>query len=297
MKRTLRLLWKITNWFLIGAWAVCSLVTGWFSLFVLLETNGSIFGWFTALFCGAIAAFMGKGSWWMFKELRAQKPEKEKRRAPTVEPDAPAVDAAYSSATWNGPPIPLEEQIESLQSAGLSLAPQRTISDLLKTWPRSDYENDPYGLLLTVYGWDLEGKPWGRKICPRGGSLDFECIEGKGSYALVFNDLLRIQGLQNLISDLQDDFDCNSSNCTISYKIKGDMRRIVALINNDWADPQAVVSFLNDIETTVDDGHHFWVADNGQAISLFFITDDDADGINALRHGILERYTSRQGID
>ena len=60
-------------------------------------------------------------------------------------------------------------------------------------------------------------------------------------------------------------------------------------LNRDWADVQAVSEILHDVERAVDDGRRFWHGDNGQAILVYFITDETAAALNRLKPGLLNR--------
>ena len=56
---------------------------------------------------------------------------------------------------------PLEEQIKTLASCGIILRDYVTIECLLAMFHREAYENDPYRLLLTVMGGELDEEPYG----------------------------------------------------------------------------------------------------------------------------------------
>lgn len=46
----------------------------------------------------------------------------------------------------------LEDQLAALSDLGLRMAPDRSIADLEISWPREDYESDPFRLLLSRLG-------------------------------------------------------------------------------------------------------------------------------------------------
>jgi len=56
---------------------------------------------------------------------------------------------------------PLEEQIKTLAACGIILRDDVTIEHLLAMFYRVAYENDPYVLLLTVMGDELDEEPYG----------------------------------------------------------------------------------------------------------------------------------------
>ena len=59
----------------------------------------------------------------------------------------------------------LEQQIETLAQLDLPLNDGVTVDDLLYSWERKEYENQPYDLVLFVLGSEVEREPWGRNIC------------------------------------------------------------------------------------------------------------------------------------
>lgn len=205
----------------------------------------------------------------------------------TVAPHAPV--SRYPQA-WAGAPVLLEAQIKALEAAGLLLLPGRTIEELLQSWPRSSYEEDPYGLLLVMYGCEVEDEPWGRFFCGRGWNFDAECLESAGDYARAFSQILRITGTPHLATEMTDDFDIDAASCEIRYSIGGRERVLTARVDDDWVDPDATASFVRDVEAAIGDGRRFWAADNGQASVLFFLTESEATQINALRGDCLSLF-------
>ncbi len=75
----------------------------------------------------------------------------------------------------------LEDQIETLASLGITLNEGITIDDLLYSFDRVEYENEPYDLILFMLGIKVEREPWGRSFCSHAWNLDMECIAGNGT--------------------------------------------------------------------------------------------------------------------
>lgn len=268
-------------------WAGATLAIGYLALSVALGPKGDASGWVMAAIFAGMAAI---AAWQAWKEWNRDDTPKILRQAPAPQQTrAPAADAPGS---WRGPNIRLETQIDALKRGGLTLAPGRTIEELLTSWPREDYESDPYNLILFMYGSDVEAEPWGRAFCERGWNFDMECLVQKGDYVSAFENILRITGQPQIATGLSDNFDIAAKTCEIRYSLNGQPKVLKARIDNDWADPQAVAAFLRDIETAISDGRHFWAADNGQASILFFLTDAEAAKVNELRDDILVRCTA-----
>jgi hypothetical protein len=263
-------------------WMGAALAVGFMALKIAFGPKGDASGWVLAAVFATAAAFCAWQGWRDWRAADAKRPPAPAAGGgPRIEPQPRQVGAD---------PAPLETQIANLAAAGLALAPGRTLEELLQSFPREDYEADPYNLLLFMYGSEVEAEPWGRVFCERGWTFDMECLSGAGDYARAFEPVLRTTGRPEVVTDLTDDFRIDAETAQIRYVLKGQPREITARVDNDWADPQAVTAFLRDIESAVGDDRRFWAADNGQASVLFFITDAEAAAINELRPDTLMRY-------
>ena len=261
--------------------AGAALFIGYQAVLIALMPPKDAAGWVMVLIFACIAAFCGYSAW---KDWT--KPDSQIVRSAPAHKSSSASVAANSSVSM----VPLEDQIVGLADGGLLMAPGRTIDELLLSWPREEYESDPYNLLLFMFGSEVEEAPWGRPFCERGWNFDMECLAEAGDYARAFTNIVRITGRPGLVTGLSDDFNPNAETATIRYMIDGSTRVLKAAVDNDWADPEAVGAFVRDIEAAVGDDRRFWAADNGQASVLFFVTDTEAAKVNALRPGVLERY-------
>ena len=268
-------------------WGLVALVIAYLAFQIAIGPKADASGWWLALAFCAVASLAAWKAWkeWVSPQASRQKPSVLQSR-----PAGTASPAALAPGAWRGARIPIEAQIEALKNAGLDLEPDRTVLELLESWPRDDYENDPYNLILFMYGSEVEAEPWGRKFCKRGWNFDMECLSEAGDYARAFEEIARITGQPGLVEDLSDSFDIEADTCTIAYSINGQRTKIEARINNDWADPRAIARFVEGLEAAIGDGRRFWAADNGQSAILFFLTDTEAAKINALRPEILERF-------
>ncbi len=218
---------------------------------------------------------------------RLQKP---RRPAPSKHP-TPGVPAPPERASRSRPT--LEEQVAALRDAGMPLNPYVTIDDLLHSWPREEYEDGSYHCLIFMYGSEIEREPWGRHISAYAWNFDTECIEGPGSYVRIVQELARIAGATTLITNVTDNIDMSAPTATLSYNVRGVPRTLTLRIDNDWADPEAAASVMQDIEKAVDDGRRFRGADNGQSTIWFFINDETADKVNAITGNLLAQRASR----
>ena len=269
------------------AWLVGAAVAGLCAVRILLGPTTDLAGWVWAL------AFAGVGAWFVWQAWREWTSSEALRRLTDVPPQQTPAQAAEFPGAWKGGAVPLETQIEKLSEAGLSMAPGRTIDELLISYPRAEFEEgDPYGLILFMYGVEVEAEPWGRVFCERGWNFDMECLEEAGDYVRAFEGILRTTGHPELATEMHDDFRPGAETCEIRYSIRGRKRVLTARIDHDWADPEAMGAFFRDIEGELADGRHFWAADNGQSSVLFFLTDAEAAKVNAQREDVLVRLHS-----
>lgn len=268
------------------AWGGAALVMGGWALAIGTGPKADSSGWLMVAGFAVAALYC---AWTAVREWRGSAQSPHPALANTT--PSPEAETDYPGA-WRGPNVPLKTQIEALAQAGLSLAPGRTIGELLTSWPRADYESDPYNLILVAYGSEVEEEPWGRFFCERVWDFDMECLVAAGDYARVFADIVRITGQPHLVTQLSDDFNIDAKTCEIRYTINGRANALTANVDNDWADYEAAAAFARALEIATGDVRHFWAADNGQASVLCFLTDEDAAKINALRPNILVRYVA-----
>lgn len=268
-------------------WGVAGCIIGYAAILIALGPKNDAAGWIMAT---VFAAASGYCFWSLWREWNAAPPSG--LMTPMAAPVGQQQVASPGDfpGAWHGPNVPLETQILALKEAGLAMASGRTIEDLLMSWPRDQYESDPYGLLLFMYGSEVETEPWGRYFFDRGWNFDMECIEEAGDYARAFTQIVRITGQPQLLTEMSDDFNFKAEACVIRYTINGQARTLSARIDNDWADPDAVAAFVRDLQATIGDGRRFWAADNGQASVLFFLTDSEAAQVNSLRPDALIPY-------
>lgn len=271
------------------AWGAAAILIAYSSLIVALGPKADASGWALALGFAVAAAYC---VWQGWREWKGPEEASASGLKSFDDVKPPATPMSDFPGAWRGDPIPLETQIEELKQAGLTLAPGRTMEELLSSWPREQYESDPYGLLLFMYGSEVEEEPWERFFCERGWNFDMECLTQSGAYVHAFERILAITGKPELVTAMSDTFRFDAEACEIRYTINGRERVLSAKVDNDWADYEAVAAFARDVETNIGDGRHFWGADNGQAVILFFLTDAEAAKVNALRPETLVRYAT-----
>jgi hypothetical protein len=171
----------------------------------------------------------------------------------------------------------LEMQIEKLAEIGLHLAEGITADDIVFSFPREEFEAKPFDLLLFSYGIEVEREPWGRPISTQVWNFDTECIVGTGSYVAIMEELRRITGQPERLTELNDFVHMDDRDAWLEYCIDGRRQRWDVDVIDDWADTLALSYVMDDIER---DGFRFYFRDNGQAMILFYL---DLPSVTALR--------------
>jgi hypothetical protein len=179
----------------------------------------------------------------------------------------------------------LEQQLAKLAMLGLKLNDGVTIEDLVYTFDRAQYEEQPFEVILFALGIEVERAPWGRSICSRVWNFDTECIACSGDYTRIVKRLCEVAGHLDRLTDISDFVDLDSGNAWLKYKVNGTERNWRVEVKDDWADPLTVSYVMADIEH---DGRRFFFKDNGQAMVLFYLDADAAAELNKLSNNALK---------
>lgn len=173
----------------------------------------------------------------------------------------------------------LETQIEKLAQIGIHLNEGISVEDFLTSFDRNEYEESPFGLILFVYGIEVEKAPWGRFFCDRAWNFDTECIASNGDYVSIVQNFHRITGRAKNLSDVSDQIDIEGGKACLQYKVDGEQRFYDIKVDDDWADPETVSSIMEDLKV---EGFEFYPKDNGQASIWFYLTPNEAKQLNAI---------------
>ncbi len=187
----------------------------------------------------------------------------------------------------DGIQMTLEQQLEKLAKLGFKLNDGISIDDLLYSCDREEYESEPYDTIMFILGSEVEREPWGRYFCDQVWNFDVECIEDSGAYVTIVENMCRIAGLPNLITNLKDYVDLDNGEAWLKYTIDGKNRHFNVRVDDDWADPDTVSAVMTDIERN---GQRFYAIDNGQASILFFLDKEIARELNELTGNMLKAY-------
>jgi hypothetical protein len=175
--------------------------------------------------------------------------------------------------------ISLEDRVAALQDIGIKLNTGLTVDDLLIHLDRSDFT---YSNLIFAYGIEIEEEPWGRFYSDQVWDFDTECIVDNGDYVAIVEHLVRLTGYKNLLEDAKDKIDFGAPTAQLSYRIGTIHRELNIPMRDDWVDGDTVHQMMRDIMAVSDDGRAFYGIDNGQAMILFYISEEQAQRLNAL---------------
>jgi hypothetical protein len=181
----------------------------------------------------------------------------------------------------------LEQQLSKLAELGLHLNPGVTLDDLLYSFPKEEYEQDPFGLLLFMLGSEVEREPWGRKICDKVWNFDTECILQTGDYVTIVKRLCALTDNLDALQDIQDFVDLERGEAWLKYTVNGREHHRTIEVNNDWADTLTLTYVMGDLERD----KRFYAADNGQSMILLYLHPDQAALLNDLLEAGLQAVT------
>lgn len=179
----------------------------------------------------------------------------------------------------------LEQQLAKLAELGLTLDNGITIDDILDSFDRKDYEEQPFDLILFVLGIEVERAPWGRSICSRVWNFETECITSTGDYVRIVERLCKVAGQADRLKEISDFVDIDAGKAWLKYKVDGTERNWPVEVNDDWVDTLTLNYVMDDIER---EGHRFYFKDNGQAMVLFYLDSKTAAELNRLSGNALQ---------
>lgn len=134
--------------------------------------------------------------------------------------------------------VPLEEQLQVLDSCGIRLKPGSTADELILSCSRDEYEATPFLLLAEIMGSEVEAEPYGRLFSDNLWNIDLECIEDHGAYTGLINDMIRISAGTLPIEHARDHVDIDAGEVWVELRLDGQTHRFEPEICDDWADPE-----------------------------------------------------------
>jgi len=168
--------------------------------------------------------------------------------------------------------VPLEEQISTVSKFGIRLLPDRKVDELLIARGREEYESEPFTLLLTMMGSQVEEPPWGRWFSDDIWHFDTECIEGNGSYVRIAERLAVLAKGQLPIQNPRDHVDIEAGKAWIEFQLNGESQRCNLVVEDDWVDPAIFGWFASLLERRRSPGRYMYFNLDGQDCLIGFAT-------------------------
>jgi phosphotransferase system HPr-like phosphotransfer protein len=132
----------------------------------------------------------------------------------------------------------LEQQLEILAECGVKLRPGARIESLVNSFPRPQYERDPFRLALVVLGGEAEDseevpRPY---LSDDVWHFDTECIEDHGAYARIAARMSTFAKGALPLADVTDHVDVEAGEAWLEFTLDGKRHHLDLKVNDDWVD-------------------------------------------------------------
>jgi len=135
---------------------------------------------------------------------------------------------------------------------------------LLCSFGREDYENDPYALLLTVMGSEVEEPPPEGYVSDNIWYFDVECIYGDGSYVAIAQRMSVLASGALPLEDVQDRVGPENAAAWLSFRLDGRDYRWNAEVDGDWVDGSILTRLAELLPTRSSDKQFTYLSLAGQ---------------------------------
>ncbi len=142
--------------------------------------------------------------------------------------------------------VPLETQLTTLASCGISLAAGITAEALSISFDREMLEADPYRLTLIAMGGEAETEALaGPSGYPSDHiwHFDTESIEDHGAYARIARRLRTLAQGELPLEQIEDYVDIEEGKAGLAFHLGGHKYRWDAEVKDDWVDPTILSRF------------------------------------------------------
>lgn len=169
--------------------------------------------------------------------------------------------------------ISVEQQYKTLSLCGIKLRPGLTVEQLADSYDSETFEEEPYTLLLTLMGRELDVEPF-EYASDDIWCFDVECIEDHNDYVRIAERLRDLAVGQFPLEAIKDFVDIDERKASVSFRLDGKDYDWTASVVDDYADPQILSQFAKlfaDRQT----GKRFTMLDlGGQACLIGCCTPD-----------------------
>ncbi|MGG4218738.1 hypothetical protein ABEW32_10950 [Paenibacillus jamilae] len=160
-----------------------------------------------------------------------------------------------------------EDQLNQLSELGIFMRAGLKKELLLEETSRSEYEEDPYNLLLHTLGGEVEVNGEFINVSDEMWYLDAECIEDLGDYARV---IIRLGNMTKLkLNKITDYVDIQNSTAGVSFEYKNEFIRWEMKVDDDWLDMEIFKKFNELIQTEQSMKLYISILDQGCLVGYF----------------------------
>ena len=164
----------------------------------------------------------------------------------------------------NGP-LSFEQQLSTLATCGITLAPGVAPEALLNSLNREAFEATPYRLLLACMGDQAENESPVGDTGYRSHNIwhfDTECIEDHGAYALIARRMRDLAQGELPLENITDYVDIEAGEARVAFQLAGQSYRWDAGVEDDWVD-SSVLSRFADLLNQIGRSRRFTYIDLG----------------------------------
>lgn len=153
---------------------------------------------------------------------------------------------------------------------------------MLSEFDRKLYEEDPYNLLLSVFGseYEKEDEEWeanSNNIY----HFDTECVEDNGAYITVLNNLKRISNGSFDIETVNDSVDIEARKANVSFFYRGKEHKWNLKVDDDWFDVN-LIEKINKLMKINGESKQFYRYSPDQTIILICVDLETKEKIEQL---------------
>jgi hypothetical protein len=178
--------------------------------------------------------------------------------------------------------ISLEEQIHTLKQLGFifSLVDDKDLIDsLILHFERDIYENDPYGLLLTVCGAELiDEEDRVIRLSSDIWNFDAECVDDEKIYNSLVNQFTQLSKGKFVLKNVESSVDFDDEIAKISFEYNGVKFNWDIIFEDDWVDFD-LLRKLGKLASKSDSKQYYYFND-GQHLTLIYSDRETVKKLN-----------------
>ncbi|MDU8672244.1 hypothetical protein [Paenibacillus polymyxa] len=179
-----------------------------------------------------------------------------------------------------------EDQLNQLSELGIFMRVGLKKELLLEETSRSEYEEDPYNLLLLTLGGEVEVNGEFINVSHEIWYLDAECIEDHEDYARV---IMRLGNKTKLkLNKITDYIDIQNSTAWVSFEYKNELIRWEMKVEDDWLDMDIFRRF-NEL-TKTEQSMKLYISNLDQGCLVGYFNQEQVIELNELTKYKFEEY-------